>query len=60
MDGTGGKPKAACSLSYVEYRPSTKTRDITYAQKYIQNMYPNVGLVEETKGGGKEGKKDSE
>jgi hypothetical protein len=28
--------------------------------KYIQNMYPEVGPVEETKVGGKEGKKDSE
>jgi hypothetical protein len=30
-----------------------------YTCKYIQNMYTKVGLVEETKGGGK-GKKDSE
>jgi hypothetical protein len=36
----------------VEYRPNT--------YKYIQKMYPKVGLVEETKGERKEGKKDSE
>jgi hypothetical protein len=28
--------------------------------KYIQNIYPTVGLIEETNGGGTEGKKDSE
>jgi hypothetical protein len=31
-----------------------------YTQKYIQSMYPKEELVEETKGGGREGKKDSE
>jgi hypothetical protein len=52
--------KAACSLSYAEYRPNTNTSNIyIYTCKYIQNMYTKVGLVEETKGGGK-GKKDSE
>jgi hypothetical protein len=30
-----------------------------YAYKHIQSMYPKVGLEEETKGGGKEGKKNS-
>jgi hypothetical protein len=30
-----------------------------YTYKYIQNMYSKVGLEEEAKGGGKEGKKDS-
>jgi hypothetical protein len=39
-----------------KYRPNTNTSNIVYAQKYIQSMYPKVGLVEETKGGGK-GKK---
>jgi hypothetical protein len=32
--------------------------NIVYAYKYILNMYAKVGLVEETKGGRKEGKKD--
>jgi hypothetical protein len=31
-----------------------------YIQKCIQRMYPKVELVEETEGGGKEGKKDVE
>jgi hypothetical protein len=44
----------------VKYRPNTNTRNITYAYKYLQNMYPQLELVEETKRGGKEGKKDSE
>jgi hypothetical protein len=52
------KPKAACFLSYVEYRPNTNTSNIIYTYKYIQNMSPNVGLVEKTKKGGKEGKKE--
>jgi hypothetical protein len=51
-------PNIACFLSYVEYKPNTNTNNI-YAYKYIQNMYPKVGLIEETKGGGKEGKKDT-
>jgi hypothetical protein len=51
------KLKVACFLSYVEYRSNTNTSNIIYAYKYIQNMYPKVGLEEETKGGGKEGKK---
>jgi hypothetical protein len=50
------KPKAACFLSYVEYRLNKNTNNIIYTYKYTQNMYPKVGLVEETKGGGKEGK----
>jgi hypothetical protein len=52
------KPKASCFLSYVEDRPSTNTNNIIYTYKYIQTMYPKGGLVAETKGGGKEGKKD--
>jgi hypothetical protein len=44
----------------VEYRPQTNTSNIIYPYKYMQNMDPKVGLVEEPKGGGKEGKKDSE
>jgi hypothetical protein len=47
------KPKAACSLSYVEYRPNTNTSNIISIYKYIQNMYSKVELVKETKGGGK-------
>jgi hypothetical protein len=54
------KPEAARSLSYVEYRPNTNASNIIYTYNYIQNMHPKVGLVEETKGGGKEGKKDSQ
>jgi hypothetical protein len=53
------KPKATCFLSYVEYRPITNIRNIIYTCKYIQNIYPKVELAEETKGGGKEGNKDS-
>jgi hypothetical protein len=54
------KPKATCFLSYVEYRPNTNISTIIYTFKNIQNMYPKGGLVEETKGRGKERKKDSE
>jgi hypothetical protein len=53
------KPKVACFLSYVEYRPNTNASNIIDIYTYTQNMYPKVGLVEETKGEGKEGKKDS-
>jgi hypothetical protein len=52
------KPKTTCLLSYVEYRPNTNTRKITYTYKYIQNMYQNMELVEESKGE-EEGKNDS-
>jgi hypothetical protein len=37
----------------------TNISNITYTDKYIQSMYPKVGPVEETTGGGKEGKDDS-
>jgi hypothetical protein len=37
-----------------------KMQEILYVYKYVQSMDAKVGLVEETKGGGKEGKKDSE
>jgi hypothetical protein len=40
--------------------PKTNTSNIIYTYKYIQNMYPKMEMVEETKGGGKDGKKDSE
>jgi hypothetical protein len=50
------KPKAVCFLSYVEYRPNTNTSNIICTYKYIQNMYPKVGLLEETKRGRKEEK----
>jgi hypothetical protein len=43
----------------VEYRHNTNRAKL-YVQTYIQNKYPKVGLVEETKGEGKEGKKASE
>jgi hypothetical protein len=51
------KPKAICFISYVEYRPNTNTSNIIYTYKYIQNMNQKVGLIEETKGGGKTGRK---
>jgi hypothetical protein len=40
---------------------SLQLQTILYRHRNIftQGMYPKVGLVEETKGGGKEGKKDS-
>jgi hypothetical protein len=44
----------------VEYRPNTNISNIIYTKKYIQNMYPKVGLVQKTKGGGKEEKEDGE
>jgi hypothetical protein len=50
------KARVICFLSYVEFRPNTSTSIIIYTYKYIQNMYLKVGLVEETKGEGKEGK----
>jgi hypothetical protein len=39
----------------VDDRPNTNTSIITYTYKYIQNIFPKVGLLEETKGGRKEG-----
>jgi hypothetical protein len=41
----------------VEDRPNASTNIIIYSYKYIQNVFPKVGLLEETKGGGKEGKR---
>jgi hypothetical protein len=49
------KPKATCSPLYVKYRLNTNISSIIYTFKYTQNMYPKVGLVEGTKGGGKGG-----
>jgi hypothetical protein len=43
------KSKATCFLSYVVYRPNTNMSNIIDNYKYIQNTYPKVGLVEETK-----------
>jgi hypothetical protein len=40
------KSKAACFLSYVEYRPNKNTSTIINTYKHIESMYPNVGLVE--------------
>jgi hypothetical protein len=54
------KPKVTCFLSYVEDRPTTNTSIIIYTYKYIQNMFLKVGLLEETKREGKEGKKENE
>jgi hypothetical protein len=44
------KPKAACSLSYVKYKPNTNISNIIYTKNYAQNMYPKMGLIEEAKG----------
>jgi hypothetical protein len=52
------KDKITCFLSYVENRSNTSTSIIIYTCKNIQNMFPKVGLLEETKGGGKEEKND--
>jgi hypothetical protein len=43
----------------VEYRSNKNTSNIIYTYKYTQNMYPKVGLVEETKKGGVERRKDN-
>jgi hypothetical protein len=43
----------------VTYRPNTKASNIIDTQIYIQSIYSKMRLVEETKGGGKELKKDS-
>jgi hypothetical protein len=37
--------------------PQTNISNIIYTYKYIQNMYPKVGPVEEKTGGRKEEKK---
>jgi hypothetical protein len=50
------KPKAAYFLSYMEYMLNTNISNITYAYKYIKNIYSKMEFVEETKGGGKERK----
>jgi hypothetical protein len=51
------KPVVTCFLSYVEYGPNTNISSIIYREKYIQSMYPKVGLGEETKGGGEKERK---
>jgi hypothetical protein len=48
------KQKFACFLSYVENSPNTNTTIIIYTYKYIQNVFPKVGLLGETRGRGKE------
>jgi hypothetical protein len=52
-------PKATCFLSYVEYKTNINTSNIIFTKKYRENIYSKVGLVVETKGGGKEGKEDN-
>jgi hypothetical protein len=42
----------------VEDRANTNTSIIIYTYKYIQNMFPKVGILEETNGGRKEEKND--
>jgi hypothetical protein len=44
----------------VEDRSNTNTSIIVHIYTYIQNMFPEVGLLEETKGGEKEEKSDRE
>jgi hypothetical protein len=51
--------KSTCFLSYVEYRPNANKQYYICIKIYTEPI-PKVGLVEETKGGGKKGKKDSE
>jgi hypothetical protein len=53
------KPKAAYFLSCESINP-IQIRAISHIEKYVQNMYPNVGMVKETKGGGNKRKEDSE
>jgi hypothetical protein len=48
------KIKVTCFLSYVEHISNTNTSIIFYTYKYIQTLFPKVGLLEETKEGGKE------
>jgi hypothetical protein len=38
----------------VEDGSNTNISVVIHTYKYIQNMFPKVGLLEETKGGGKE------
>jgi hypothetical protein len=52
------KSKAACFLSYMEYRPNTNASIIIYTYRYIKNVCLKMELVEETKRGGK-GKTDN-
>jgi hypothetical protein len=47
-------------VSHVWERANTNTSIIIYTYKHIQNMFVKVGLLEETKGGGKEEKNDIE
>jgi hypothetical protein len=51
--------KVTCFLSYVEDKPNINISNIIYTYKYIQNMFPKVELLEETKGERKEGKNDT-
>jgi hypothetical protein len=46
-------------LSYMENKSNTNTSIIIYTYKYIQNTFPKVGLLEKTKGKGKEEKNNS-
>jgi hypothetical protein len=46
-------------LSYMENKSNTNTSIIIYTYKYIQNTFPKVGLLEKTKGKGKEEKSNS-
>jgi hypothetical protein len=49
------KPKTACFLSSVEYRPNTNTINIVCTKKYIESMYEKVGFIVERR---KEEKKE--
>jgi hypothetical protein len=40
------KTKVACFLLYVEDTANTNISIIIYTYKYVQNMFPKVGLLE--------------
>jgi hypothetical protein len=52
------RTKVTCFLSYVEDRYNTNASLTLNLYKYIHNMFPKVGLLEETKGEGKERNND--
>jgi hypothetical protein len=55
-----GSEKDNMSCIYAKDRSNTNTSSIIYTNKYVQNMFPKVRLLEDTKGGGKEEDNDRE
>jgi hypothetical protein len=53
------KSKDTCFLSSVEDRCNINISIIIYTYKHILNIFPKVGLLEETKEGGKEEKNNT-